>query len=73
MEEHPYVHLMDGVLADNLGLRAVCDLYVREDIRAKINNGKSSVCQHLLTYRRSSVDKLIDVGGKLGKHAGRTS
>ncbi|MGV8057037.1 MAG: patatin-like phospholipase family protein [Smithellaceae bacterium] len=39
-KEHPYVHLMDGGLADNLGLRAVYDLYVREDIRAKINNGK---------------------------------
>lgn len=39
-KEHPYVHLMDGGLADNLGLRAVYDLYVREDIRARINNGK---------------------------------
>ncbi|MEN6623695.1 MAG: patatin-like phospholipase family protein, partial [Smithella sp.] len=39
-KEHPYVHLMDGGLADNLGLRAIYDLYVREDIRAKINNGK---------------------------------
>lgn len=39
-KEHPYVHLMDGGLADNLGLRAVYDLYVREDIRTKINNGK---------------------------------
>jgi hypothetical protein len=38
-EEHPYVHLMDGGLADNLGLRAVYDLYVREDIRTEINNG----------------------------------
>jgi NTE family protein len=39
-KEHPYVHLMDGGLADNLGLRAIYDLYVREDIRTKINNGK---------------------------------
>lgn len=39
-KEHPYVHLMDGGLADNLGLRAVYDLYVRDDIRTKINNGK---------------------------------
>jgi predicted acylesterase/phospholipase RssA len=39
-KEHPYVHLMDGGLADNLGLRAVYDLYVREEIRTKINNGK---------------------------------
>jgi NTE family protein len=39
-KEHPYVHLMDGGLADNLGLRAVYDLYVREDIRAGINQGR---------------------------------
>jgi predicted acylesterase/phospholipase RssA len=39
-KEHPYIHLMDGGLADNLGLRAVYDLYVREDLRTKINNGQ---------------------------------
>jgi NTE family protein len=39
-KEHPYVHLMDGGLADNLGLRAIYDLYVRENIRTKINNGQ---------------------------------
>ena len=37
---HPYVHLMDGGLSDNLGLRAVYDLYVRKGIRARINDGK---------------------------------
>jgi len=39
-EAHPWLHLMDGGLADNLGLRAIYDLYVRSDIRRKINNGK---------------------------------
>ena len=39
-KEHPYVHLADGGLADNLGLRAVYDLYVREEVRTKINSGK---------------------------------
>lgn len=38
-KEFPYVHLMDGGLADNLGLRAVYDLYVRGGIRARINDG----------------------------------
>lgn len=38
-EGHPYLHLMDGGLADNTGLRAVHDLYVRGGIRQKINNG----------------------------------
>jgi len=37
---HPYVHLMDGGLADNIGLRAIQDLYVRGGIRKKINDGK---------------------------------
>jgi hypothetical protein len=36
---HPYIHLMDGGLADNIGLRAIYDLYVRADIRSKINKG----------------------------------
>lgn len=37
---HPYVHLMDGGLSDNLGLRAIYDLYLRKDIRSLINEGK---------------------------------
>lgn len=37
---HPYVHLMDGGLADNLGLRAIYDLYLRKNIRTRINDGK---------------------------------
>ena len=36
---HPYIHLMEGGLADNVGLRAIYDLYVRADIRSKINKG----------------------------------
>jgi NTE family protein len=36
---HPYLHLMDGGLADNIGLRAVYNLYIRGGIRQKINNG----------------------------------
>lgn len=39
-KEHPYLHLMDGGLADNLGLRAIYDLYVREGIGVRINNGR---------------------------------
>ena len=39
-EKHPYIHLMDGGLADNTGLRAIEDLFVRGGLREKINNGK---------------------------------
>lgn len=38
-EKHPFLHLMDGGLADNIGLRAVRDLYLRGGIRKKINDG----------------------------------
>ncbi|MFB3926625.1 MAG: patatin-like phospholipase family protein [Syntrophales bacterium] len=38
-KSHRYVHLMDGGLADNIGLRAVYDMYLRADIRQKINEG----------------------------------
>jgi NTE family protein len=40
IKEFPYVHLMDGGLADNLGLRAIYDLFVRNNIRARINSGQ---------------------------------
>ena len=32
VEDHEFMHLMDGGLADNLGLRAVYDLYVRSSM-----------------------------------------
>lgn len=38
-ENHPYLHLMDGGLADNIGLRAIQDLYVRGAIRKKMLEG----------------------------------
>ncbi len=39
-KNHPYLHLMDGGLADNIGLRAIDNLYVRGGIRKKMNSGK---------------------------------
>jgi predicted acylesterase/phospholipase RssA len=38
-ENHPFLHLMDGGLADNIGLRAIQDLYVRGAIRKKMLDG----------------------------------
>jgi hypothetical protein len=38
-ETHPFLHLMDGGLADNIGLRAIQDLYVRGAIRKKMLDG----------------------------------
>ena len=60
-KEHPYVHLMDGGLADNLGLRAIYDLYVRQDIRTKISNGKIKrllvIIVNAKTQEKESFDK----------------
>ena len=38
-ENHPVLHVMDGGLADNIGLRAIQDLYVRGAIRKKMLDG----------------------------------
>ncbi len=37
-ENHPFVHLMDGGLADNLGVRFISDSFRRGTIRELINN-----------------------------------
>jgi predicted acylesterase/phospholipase RssA len=37
-EGHPFVHLMDGGLADNLGVRVISDSFRRGTIRQLINN-----------------------------------
>jgi hypothetical protein len=62
VKEHPYVHLMDGGLADNLGLRAVYDLYVREDIRAKINNGKIKRLLVIVVNSKAQKKESFDKG-----------
>ncbi len=36
-EGHPYLHLLDGALSDNLGLRYVIDSYLRGEIRTLLN------------------------------------
>jgi NTE family protein len=36
-QAHPYVHLMDGGLADNIGLRAIVDEYSRGFIRDRLS------------------------------------
>jgi NTE family protein len=39
-KHNAYIHLMDGGLADNIGVRAVLDAYERGFIRTLINQGK---------------------------------
>lgn len=74
VEDHEFMHLMDGGLADNLGLRAVYDLYVRSSIRQKINDGNIKrflvIVVNAKTTSPQQVDKresppgLITVGYK---------
>ena len=68
------MHLMDGGLADNIGLRAVYDLYVRANIRSKINAGKikrfmtivvnSKADNPAKIYQKESPPGLMTVGFK---------
>jgi len=59
---HPYLHLMDGGLADNIGLRAIYDLFVRGDIRSKINSGK--IKRFLAIVVNAKTDKPADIDKK---------
>jgi NTE family protein len=38
--EHPYVHLIDGGVSDNLGLRAVYNLFEKRELREKMESGR---------------------------------
>jgi len=38
--EHPYVHLIDGGVADNLGLRAVYNLFQKRELQDKLGNDR---------------------------------
>jgi NTE family protein len=73
-QNHPFLHLMDGGLADNIGLRAIDDLYTRGDIRRKINTGKIKrllvIVVNAKSESRQDIDKkksppgLVTVGFK---------
>jgi NTE family protein len=61
-ELHPYIHLMDGGLADNIGLRAVYDMYIRSDIRSRINNGRIKTM--LIIVVNAKAEKLEEIDQK---------
>jgi NTE family protein len=58
-ENHPFMHLMDGGLADNIGLRAIYDLFVRKEVRFKINNG--NIKRFLAIVVNSKADNPADI------------
>ena len=59
-EAHPYLHLMDGGLSDNIGLRAVEDLYTRSEIRQKINNGTIKRLLVIVVNAKTAVQGDLD-------------
>ena len=59
-ENHPYLHLMDGGLADNIGLRSVQDLYIRGAIRKKINNGAISRLLVIVVNAKTEPQETFD-------------
>jgi NTE family protein len=56
----PYLHLMDGGLADNIGLRAVADAYSRGFINRRINDGAIKSLAVIVVNARTAPAEEID-------------
>jgi len=57
---HPYLHLLDGGLADNIGLRAVADAYTRGFIRRRINDGAIKTFVAIVVNAKTDPPDSID-------------
>jgi len=57
---HPYLHLLDGGLADNIGLRAVADAYTRGFIRRRINDGTIKTFVAIVVNAKTAPPDSID-------------
>ena len=58
--ERPFLHLMDGGLADNIGLRAVSDAYTRGFIRRRVNEGAVKTLAVIVVNARTEPAEAID-------------
>jgi NTE family protein len=58
-KEHPYVHLIDGSVADNLGLRAVYSLFESKELRQKIDTDR--IKRLLVIIVNSRTDRFYDI------------
>jgi NTE family protein len=56
----PYLHLMDGGLADNIGLRAVADAYSRGFINRRGNDGAIKTLAVIVVNARAAPPEEID-------------
>lgn len=59
---HPYLHLMDGGLADNIGLRAVENAYLRSNgfIRKLLNAGRIETLVIIVVNARTEAQEALD-------------
>ncbi|HSB73675.1 MAG TPA: patatin-like phospholipase family protein [Candidatus Methylomirabilis sp.] len=58
--ERPFLHLLDGGLADNIGLRAVTDAYTRGFIRRRLNDGTIKMLAVIVVNARTEPAQSID-------------
>jgi NTE family protein len=58
--ERPFLHLMDGGLADNIGLRAVADAYTRGFIRRRMNAGAVKTLAVIVVNARTEPAEQIE-------------
>jgi NTE family protein len=59
--QHPYLHLLDGGLGDNIGLRAVADAYTRGFIRRRINTGAIETLAIIVVNARTDPPEYVDL------------
>lgn len=63
--EHPYVHLMDGGLSDNIGMRIIENVYRRSGgfIRQRVNSGnkKSGIKKLVFIVANARTDNLDNI------------
>jgi NTE family protein len=58
--EHPYVHLIDGGVADNLGLRAVYNLLNKKDLREKMDTNSIKRLLVIIVNARTDPTETIE-------------
>jgi NTE family protein len=59
-KDRQYLHLMDGGLADNIGLRAVADQYVRGFINRRMNDGAIKTLAVIVVNARTEPAERIE-------------
>jgi predicted acylesterase/phospholipase RssA len=59
-KEHPFIHLVDGGISDNLGLRAIYNLFERQEMREKISNREIRRLLVIIVNARTEPQYKID-------------